>query len=251
MITLKELHHFLDHLLEPQLFTDFGKNGLQIEGKTNIAKIATAVSADLQTIKKAIEQGVDALIVHHGLFWGNECPMITGIFKEKIQLCLKNELSLFSYHLPLDAHREIGNNWKAAIDLEWIQLDEFLKMGGIPIGVKGEFAPISIQDFVKKIENYYQSHAHKALGGKEMVSSAAIVSGGAYKNIKDAKESGVDCFITGNFDEPAWSQAHELGIHFLALGHTATEKVGPKALQKLLQNKLSVNTSFIDTNNPF
>lgn len=248
---LKDFSAHLDAYLNTDQFKDYCPNGIQVEGEGSVKKVATAVSADLQTIKRAVEQGVDALVVHHGVFWNKDPYPIKGVKKTKLQLLLDAQISLLAYHLPLDAHREIGNNWKAAFDLGWENLEPFGELNGEPIGVKGTFAITSIEELIQKVETYYGHAAAVALGGKRTVSSAALISGGAYRELSSAAQEGVDCFITGNFDEPAWGTAYEEGIHFLALGHSATEKVGPKALAEHIYKEWGIESQFIDSENPF
>jgi dinuclear metal center YbgI/SA1388 family protein len=232
-------------------FSDTSLNGLQVEGKKRVNKVATAVSANLQTIERAVLQQVDLLIVHHGLFWKNQEMIFQGSLKSKMRLLLDNEITLLAYHLPMDAHPQTGNNWKVAKDLQWERQEPFGEYGGSYIGVKGYFPKIAVGEFVKKLESYYEHAAFTALGGKKEITCAALVSGGAYKMVADAARQGVDCFITGNFDEPAWSIAHEEGIHFLALGHSSTEKVGPKALANYIMSTYGISCEFIDIFNPF
>lgn len=253
MVTLSTLCAYLDDYLCVEEFTDYCPNGLQIEGKEEIKKIVTAVSANLATIEAAVSEKADALIVHHGLFWNKEVEQgcLVGTRRKKIQLLLENQISLFAYHLPLDAHQEVGNNWKAARDLGWKELSPFGRFQRNYIGVKGTFAPLPTHVFIQQLETYYEHPAVSALGGKEMISSAALISGGAYREIQQAVKEKVDCFVTGNFDEPAWAEAHENKIHFVALGHSATEKVGPKALVENLKNTFGLSCSFIDIFNPF
>lgn len=251
MIKLKELHVCLEEFLRSSLVSDYCPNGIQVEGKKEISRIATAVSASLETIQDAIAWGADALIVHHGIFWSGDSYVVSGAKKEKLKLLLANEISLLAYHLPLDIHQELGNNWKAAQDMGWRNLQPFGIYKGMAIGVKGEI-PLQTRDsFKETLENYYQHPAACAFGGKEYVQTAALISGGAYKNISDGITEGVDCFITGNFDEPAWNQAFEGGINFFALGHTATERIGPKALGEYLEKQFCCDYRFIDTKNPF
>lgn len=242
---LKELEEHLEAELQGALFVDYCPNGLQVEGKEEVRKVATAVSASLSTIEKAVEAGCDALVVHHGLFWNGDSPLVRGTKRKKLKLLLEKGISLFAYHLPLDAHPTLGNNWKAALDWGWQELQPFGK-----IGVKGVFAPMKIAEFVEMLERYYGQKGVVALGGKEVVRSGALISGGAYKEVWGASKAGVDLFITGNYDEPAWWGAHEEGIHFLALGHTATEKVGVKALAAHLIEK-GLDAFFIEDHNPF
>lgn len=251
LISLENLARLLEEYLNVSTILDCCPNGIQIEGKKGIGKIATAVSANLMTIEQAAKDNVDALIVHHGIFWKGDDYPIKGSLKKKIKILLENEISLLAYHLPLDMHQEIGNNWKAAKDLGWEELKPFGNYNGKAIGVKGEFKKISIDVFVSKIEDYYFHKATMACGGSKEVSSGALVSGGAYKMLFEAAEEGLDCFMTGNFDEPAWSIAHEQGINFFALGHSATERVGPKALAAYLEQTLQVACHFIDIKNPF
>lgn len=251
MTTRNQLVKYLDELYQSHLFSDVSSNGLQVEGGEKIKKAATAVSASLKTIEQAAKQKVDALIVHHGLFWSRDPYALTGAKKEKIKILIENEISLLAYHLPMDAHEPLGNNWKAALDLGWEDLQPFYKMNGIFLGVKGAFKTCSREAFQKQLEKYYGHSAAAALGGKKSVSSAALISGGAYRQIQDAAKAGADCFITGNFDEPAWAMAHEEKINFFALGHSATERVGPKALAEHLKMNLKIETLFLGDNNPF
>ncbi len=249
-----QLHEFfekLDAYLNVDLFKDYCPNGLQVEGKGEIRRVATAVSANLQTIEAAVEKGVDALVVHHGMFWSGDPFPVVGAKKKKLQLLLDHEISLLGYHLPLDAHQEVGNNWKAARDLGWSDLEPFGEFNGIKIGVKGNLPEQPIETFVKTVESFYGHSAAAALGGKKTVASAALVSGGAYRELASAAKEGVDCFLTGNFDEPAWGVAYEEKIHFLALGHSATEKIGPRALAEFMRQEWGLESQFIDVENPF
>ncbi|MGA8163923.1 MAG: Nif3-like dinuclear metal center hexameric protein [Waddliaceae bacterium] len=251
MVTLQELCAYLDQLLDAQSFSDYSTNGIHVEGAQNIGKIAAAVSASLETIQAAVDEGVDALIVHHGMFWKGDSYAISGTKREKLRLLLTHEISLIAYHLPLDAHRECGNNWKAAKEMNWQDLKPFGEVNGKFLGVKGHFPKIPVRDFQRLLEKYYQHPSHSALGGRQTVETAILVSGGAYKMLTEAAKEGADCFITGNFDEPAWHQAYEEHINFFAMGHAATEKVGPKALGEHLKVHYDLGYQFIDTPNPF
>lgn len=244
MVSLNELLNDLNLYLQVNLFEDFCPNGLQIEGTPEVKNIALAVSASLNVINEA--RDYDALIVHHGLFWMKDSYVIKGIKREKIKTLLDSNTSLIAYHLPLDAHPEVGNNYKAAIDLGWRNLAPFGK-----IGVKGIFDPLSVSKFQTLIEAYYGQKAHAILGGDEVISSAALISGGAHKELPHAKEAGVQAYITGSFDEPSYHQSKEEKIHFFACGHAATEKIGIKALGDYIAKKWKVKCHFIDEANPF
>lgn len=251
MLTLKELCIYLDRLLIPAFkCDDYCPNGLQVEGHAKINKVATAVSANLETIEKAAELGIDALIVHHGLFWQKDSYVIQGAKKKKLEILLKQGMSLLAYHLPLDMHQEVGNNWRAAREMGWSHLQPFGFFNGVPIGVKGE-VHLSQEGLKAQLEEYYQHAAIMAPGGPKAIKSVGLISGGAYKGIADAAVEGLDAFITGNFDEPAWSQAFEEKVNFYAMGHSATERVGPRALNEQLKADLGINSQFLDIPNPF
>lgn len=244
--TLQVLANYLEEFLQIFLFNDFCPNGIQVEGKKKIKKIGVAVSASLETILKAKNQNVDALIVHHGIFWNKDAYPIVLNKKEKLKILLENDISLLAYHLPLDAHPIVGNNFKAFNDLGFNDLCSFGT-----VGVKGITKEIIFDDFVKKIEEYYVHKATLAPFGKKKIKSAALISGGAHRDIELAVKEGVDCFITGSFDEPTWHIAKENNIHFLALGHFATEVIGVKALKMHLESQFNIEVDFIEVNNPF
>ncbi len=251
MITLQDFCSHLDQLLDVAAFTDYGPNGLQVEGKQELRKIAVSVSASLEAIESAVKENADLLLVHHGLFWDRGSRCILGTMRKKLKLLLSNDISLVAYHLPLDAHREFGNNWRAALDLKWENLEPFGEYNGVQIGVKGTFPKMKREIFAKKLSEYYQHECTMAKGGPDEVSSAALVSGGSYRSINEAAQVGVDCFITGNYDEPAWHTAYEEKINFFSLGHAATEKVGPLALGEHLSTSLQLEWEYLDTINPF
>jgi len=249
MTTLTELCRDLDELYSPSFFVDGCPNGLQVEGRTEIEKIAIAVTASLETIEKAALMGASALIVHHGLFWNRDPYPIKGSKKEKLATLLKHDISLIAYHLPMDGHSKCGNNWKAALDLGLSDLHPFGMVEKMAIGVKGTIKSENREDFKKRLEAYYGHDAAVAFGGKESIETVALVSGGAYKMLADA--SGLDAFITGSYDLPAWSQAFEEKINFYALGHHATERVGPLALKEKLESLYNIPCVFIEEDNPF
>ncbi len=250
MITVNKLADSLNSYLDPLTVDDYGPNGIQVANTSEIKKIATAVSASLEVIEQAIALKANALIVHHGIFWKGESQPLTGTKYKKIKLLMDHNIALLCYHFPLDMHQTLGNNWKVARDLGWMSLEPFGEYNRMMIGVKGTFPACSTQELQKKLEDYYQ-HPASVAGTKAIVQSAAIVSGGAHKCITQAVASGVDCFITGTFDEPQWDIAREEGIVFMAFGHNATEKVGPKALTQYIKDTLKIPCDFIDTKNPF
>lgn len=249
---VRDLMLYLDDLLKPNLFKDYCPNGLQLgDENEQVYKVVFGVSADLETIEQAIAYQANVLITHHGIFWNADSLPIVGRKKVRVEKLLQSHISLISYHLPLDAHDEIGNNWKVARDLNWENLRVFGPQS-LSIGVGGTFNPIAIEDFQNLLTGYYQSHPiGHVFGGKHIVSSAAIMSGGAYKEIDLAAKLGYDCFVTGNYDEPAWSIAKEEGINFFAYGHTVTEKTGIIALSKKIEKELGLNCKVLVSNNLF
>ncbi len=251
MTTLSDLTAFSNTLLQPELFKDYCPNGLQVEGKQNIGSIATAVSASLETIEKAVQANVDALICHHGMFWKGDPYPIEGTKKRKLELLMNAGISLLAYHLPLDAHQAVGNNWRAARDMEWSDCRAFGEFNGTQIGVQGSVVECSAAEMLKQLERYYGHPAHHAPGGTHPIRNIALISGGAHKAIEEAARAGADAFITGSFDEPIWHLAKEEGIHFFAMGHAATERVGPRALGEHLEAELAIKHTFIEVENPF
>lgn len=250
MTTLSELCAYLNEEMQSSLYEDFCVNGLQVEGASEIRNIAVAVSASLETITAAVQLGVQALIVHHGIFWKGDSPVIKGPKRKKLELLLNNQISLIAYHLPLDAQREFGNNWKAAKDLGLKNLEPF-GGGKQPIGVKGIIDECRRADFQLRLENYYGHQAHCAMGGLDIINSVGLISGGAHRSITEAVSSGLDAFVTGSFDEPVWHIAFEEKINFFALGHANTECIGPRALGDYLEQHLGLSQHFIEMPNPF
>lgn len=251
MITLQDFCHYLNVLLVAETFSDSCPNGLQVEGKPHIKRAATAVSASQATIEAAINAQVDVLVVHHGMFWQGDSPVVSGARREKLRRLLDHGISLLGYHSPLDAHQTVGNNWRAALDLDWTDLEPFGLFRSQLIGVKGSITPQSAESLKSQLEDYYEHPAHYAPGRRQEISRVALVSGGAHWTIKEAAAQGIHAFITGSFDEPIWNIAHEENVHFFAMGHCASERVGPKTLAEHIQHNLEIPTAFLDLPNPF
>lgn len=222
-------------------------NGLQIEGKPLVKRIGCAVTASLHVIEQAREEGIDALVVHHGLYWKRESPLPVGILGKRLRTLIAGEISLLAYHLPMDAHPEIGNNWKAAEELGFQECRPFA--GGL--GVAGVVPSASIDGWIEKLEGYYHHPVRHAPGGAEEIRRIGLVSGGAHRMIDEAVEAGLDLFITGTADEPTWHIAREGGIHLCAVGHFNSERVGPRALAEWLRQHTSCEILFLDEVNPF
>lgn len=253
MIRLEDLIDYLNEELQVELIEDFCPNGMQIQGSFEpIEKIVTAVSSSLKTIESAIQEQAQVLIVHHGLFWNKDPYPLVRAKREKIKLLLDHNITLLAYHLPLDCHKTLGNNWKAAHDMGWQNLKPFgPSQNGISLGVMGSFSERTVEQLRHQLEQYYRHHAVVALGGNSKVSSAALISGSAHREIYRAIEQRVDCFITGSFDEPIWDIAHEEKINFFAMGHYHSEIIGSQALGTYLANKFNLKHKFLYIPNPF
>lgn len=241
---LHELAKHLDEYLQVTHFDEAAYNGIQVAHIGEITHIATAVTASLEAIEQAAQLRVQVLIVHHGIFRKQDLHPIIGVLYKKIKLLMENNIALLGYHLPLDAHQEVGNNWQAARDLGLKDIKPF------SFGVIGSIDPTSFDTFKHKTERYYGRLA-QSVKVKDPVRTIAIVSGGSDRYIVDAAQAGADCFITGRVDEPVWDNAHEYDISFLGLGHYGTETIGPRALADYIQKTLGIPCSFIETNNPF
>lgn len=251
MMLRHQLLTWLDDVLQPQLIKDYCPNGLQVEGKTQINKVVTGVTASKALIEKAIEAEADAILVHHGYFWKGESPNIVGMKKERFKLLLEHDINLFAYHLPLDVHAEVGNN---------AQLGKLLNVKNIrpvsrvkPEGVlmQGEIEGDTL--LTEFSEHLMHQLSRKALiedSGNNIVSRVAWCTGGGQSFIDAAVETGADTFISGEVSEQTIHVARECGINFIAAGHHATERYGVKALGEKLASESTVEVLFVDVPNP-
>jgi len=249
----QELTRYLDQYLNIKDFNDYGPNGLQIEGSSEVKKIAFSVSATKASVQKAVDFGAHALIVHHGLFWKfHGVRTLTGPFAARVKPLIKNEINLLGYHLPLDAHEEIGNAQAIAKRLEMVELSPFGDHKGSPTGRKGKLStPLKVSELKEKLEEILD---HKVLlsspNSDQVISSLGIITGGANGDWIHCLRSKTECYLTGEMSEHDWHEAQEAGIHMMAGGHHATEKFGIQELKNHLENKFEVETLFIDSKNP-
>lgn len=254
LVTQGNLLSYLNHLLAPGLFEDYAPNGLQIEGKTHLKRLAFAVSATQDSIKKAISWGADGLVVHHGIFWKHHgARTVTGAFGERIKLCVKNDLNLFAYHLPLDAHSEIGNAASLGQKLGLINVSPFALYKKQALGIKGEF-PVPKEASELKLELEKVLHHPVILASHDetkTITSIGIVTGGANNEWTEALKDGLDAYLTGEISEYNWHDSIEAGIHYFAGGHHATEKFGPMALMERVKRDFpDLEVTFFDSENP-
>lgn len=250
-VSLKELELELKQVLRPEQFKDYCPNGLQVEGRKEISKLVTGVTACQELITEAVEAGADALLVHHGYFWRGEDQSISGIKKSRIEALLKHDLSLLAYHLPLDVHREFGNNVQLAKVLG-IEIDgELGKQNNHPIGLTGTIDQGADFESLKALITDRLDRQPLAIEGKsKTIRSIGWCTGAAQNYIELAVAAGVDAYITGEVSEPTVHIARESGIHFFSAGHHATERYGVQAIGDYLASKFGIDHQFIDIDNP-
>ncbi len=233
-------------LLRPETFTDWdgAVNGLQVENSGAVTKIAAAVDASLVTIKLAIAARADLMVVHHGLFWRSTIPW-TGKRHEMLELLVKNNLAVYSSHLPLDAHRRLGNNAQLCDALGFTHLKPFFTEKGRPIGWQ-TVARISRENLGERLESILGRAPLLLPGGGTRCERIGIVTGGAGAELKIAAQEGVDTFITGEGPHWTYALAEELGLNVFYGGHYATETFGVKALSAELSKAFHVPWTFLD-----
>jgi dinuclear metal center YbgI/SA1388 family protein len=248
-----ELQRFLDDLLNPAAFTDYGPNGLQIEGAETIARVAFAVSATAESVRLAVEGGANALVVHHGLFWKfHGARTLTGTFARRVFPLVQGGINLFAYHLPLDAHPEVGNAAGLARALEMADLAPFGNHEGAPTGICGRFPePLSAAALRERLQFVLDHPVLLASpDAAARVGSAGIITGGANRDWPLALAAGLDAYITGEMSEHDWHESREAGLHMYAGGHNATEEFGVRALMERVSRQFPVDCFFISSENP-
>ncbi len=248
MVKINELTHYTQQLMQVERFKDYCPNGLQVEGKSDVYKIVTGVTASMALLVAAAKANADLVLVHHGYFWKNEDARIVGIKKNRIKFLLENDLNLMSYHLPLDAHPQFGNN---------VQLGKVL--GISPIDYVGESNLIAyghltqamkLQDLVQHIEQVLQRVPLVVGDLHKMVRKIAWCTGAAQGYFDAAVELGADVYISGEISEQTTHQAVETGVSYISAGHHVTERYGVQALGEHLAEKFNLIHEFIDINNP-
>ena len=241
------LAHF-DALLQPERFKDYGPNGLQVEGAQTIRRIISGVTASRALIDAAIAARADAIFVHHGLFWRGMDGRVTGWMKQRLQLLLAHDINLFAYHLPLDAHAELGNNAQLGRVLGFAADSRF---GEQDLG----FAAPATFDNAQALAD----HVSQALGravtlvqpqAPQPIRRVAWCTGGAQGYFESAIAAGADAFITGEISEPQAHLAREMGVSFIAAGHHATERYGAPAVAAQVAQQLGLSHAFIEIDNP-
>ena len=247
-ISRNELLRGLDGLLQPERFKDYGPNGLQVEGKDSIQRIVSGVTASRALIEAAIAARADALFVHHGLFWRGQDGRIVGWMKERLRLLLAHDISLFAYHLPLDAHPDLGNNAQLGRVLGW-QADQ--RFGEQELGCVAPAAFADAQALAAHVERVLGRAATLVPGDStRAIRRVAWCTGGAQGFFEAAIAAGADAFITGEISEPQAHLARETGVAFIAAGHHATERYGAPAVAAHMAAQYGLEHQFIDIDNP-
>jgi dinuclear metal center YbgI/SA1388 family protein len=245
-----QLLSILNDMLKPDMIQDGCPNGLQVEGRAEIATLVTGVTASQALIDRAIELNADAIFVHHGYFWRGEDMTITGMKKNRLAALLKHDINLYAYHLPLDVHATLGNNVQLAQRLGITNIEN-LESSKISIALKGEFSePQSVAQLSKRIEHTLGRAPLVEQAQKPLIKTVAWCTGGGQKYIDLAAQSGIDAFITGEVSEQTIHTAREMNIHFFAAGHHATERFGAQAVGEFLATHHDLNVHFIDIANP-
>ncbi len=246
MTSRKDIETSLQMLLRPDDFKDYGPNGLQVEGGAEVHRIATGVTASLAFIDQAIAAGADALLVHHGLFWRGQDGRLTGWLAERVRRLMLAGVNLFAYHLPLDAHAELGNNAQLGQRLGLVADARF---GEQALGFIGP-ADGSLSGLVATAQTQLGRTPVVVPGDGRALRRVAWCTGGAQGYFEAAVAAGADAFVTGEISEPQTHLARETGVAFLACGHHATERYGAPAVGAHLATLWGLEHQFIDVDNP-
>ncbi|MEN9433166.1 MAG: hypothetical protein RLZZ422_755 [Pseudomonadota bacterium] len=248
---LYELERYLEQLLTVGRFKDYAPNGIQVEGRVEVQTLVTGVTASQALLDRAVALKADAVLVHHGYFWRGENPIVRGMKRNRLSTLLKNDMSLLAYHLPLDAHPQLGNNAQLARRLGITMtgvMDERELQG---VGNIGELAePVSLMEFGMRVASALQREPTMVSGGSHLIKRIAWCSGGAQSYIDRAADLGVDAYLSGEISEQTTHSARELGIHYLGAGHHATECYGVQALGEHLAEQFGLRHIFLDLDNP-
>jgi dinuclear metal center YbgI/SA1388 family protein len=252
MADRSQILEFCDELLSISEFEDYGPNGLQVPGSEDVSRVATGVTANLELLERAVDAGAELVLTHHGLLWGEEVSPLSVPMASRLRALLCANASLAAYHLPLDAHGEIGNN---ALLRERLGLQpderEFGLAKGRAIGVVGRAAePLQISELSARLAQATGQEPLVFDAGPERISSVGVVTGAGGFALHEAGPMGLDAVVTGEPSEPVMGEAREYGIHFLAGGHYATETFGIRRLGELVAERFGVEHEFIDVPNP-
>lgn len=245
------LQNILNEELRAFAIKDYCPNGLQVEGRSNIKKIVTGVTASQALIDAAIEREADAILVHHGYFWKGESPVLTHMKGRRIASLLSHQINLLAYHLPLDIHPTLGNNAQLAA-LLGIELRRGLEpWDKNSVAMVGELkSPMQGAQFAAHIEQVLGRQPLHIKAHERVIKKIGVCTGGGQSFLPLAAEQGVDAFLSGEISEQTTHTAREMGVDFFAAGHHATERYGVKALGEWLSEKYQLDVCFVDIDNP-
>jgi dinuclear metal center YbgI/SA1388 family protein len=250
MIERQKLLTTFDSLLQPERFKDYGPNGLQVEGRNAIDKIVSGVTASLALIEAAVAARADAIVVHHGLFWRGHDGCVAGWLRQRLGLLLQHNINLYAYHLPLDAHPELGNNAQLGAHLGFTAQDRF---GDQQMGWLGEAPALvaaSPQALATHIEGRLGRPVTLVAAQPGALQRVAWCSGAGQGHFEDAIAAGADVFVTGEISEPQAHLARECGVSYIACGHHASERYGAPALAEHVAQLYGIKHMPIDIDNP-
>ena len=246
MAARDEIIAFANEYLDLASYPDYGPMGLQVDGPAEVTRIACGVSASRELFERAAEAGAQLLIVHHGLLWDRDSRVIDATMRRRLEVLFSAGISLAAYHLALDAHPEVGNN---ALLCKELGIRAERRFAGVGFGGPLE-QPCTIEELAGRIERSLGRAPLVFPSGPETIEQVAVCSGGAARYLEEAGASGYHCFLTGEPAEPSQALARELGVHFVAGGHYATETMGVQALTRLLAERFGVEWVFLDVPNP-
>lgn len=250
-VSISQIVEYCDQYLAADQFKDYCPNGLQVAGKQKISKIVTGVTACQALLDQAVMAQADLVLVHHGYFWRGEQQTVTGIKGQRIKTLLVNDINLLAYHLPLDAHSEVGNNVQLANLMGWKIKEGMGEPLGKAIVLLGETQkPLSGQDLAKELADKLNREPLHIAGHEREIRKIAWCTGAAQSYIEQVAALEVDAFISGEISEQTVHLARELGIDYFAAGHHATESYGVQALGEHLANQFGISHQFIDIKNP-
>lgn len=246
-----EIITFLDELLDADSWEDYGPNGLQVPGADEVELVVTGVSASRELFERAAEAGAQLVLCHHGLFWRNQPRQVDARMKERLKALFDRDMSLAAYHLPLDAHPEVGNNALLCEALGLKRSEPFGRLDGRPVGYVGRAPePITRDELVHRCTRALERAPLVFDGGPDRIETVGIVSGGGAGSLAEAIELGLDAFLTGEPSEPGMADSREAGVNFIAGGHWATETFGVRRLGEVLAEGFGVEQRFIAIPNP-
>ena len=251
MAKLQDIIQWCDQTLKSTEFKDYAPNGLQIEGKTEVRKILAAVTASQDAIDAAIRENADLLLVHHGYFWKGEAYPITGMRGKRIKSLIQHDISLLAYHLPLDSHPSLGNNAAIADLLELERIETLDPSERHPIGNIGYLnQPMPVEEFKTFVSEKLKFDVTHLPADKNMIEKVGFCTGGAQDFIVKAAEQGCDAYISGEVSERTFYEAKELGVHYFACGHHATERYGVQRLGQAISEQFDIEYVYFELNNP-